>query len=307
MHLVQYIAPYTISYLFRYIYKKYQIHHLPFFPMSLIILPISFLGGALWIAFSYFLVFCFYGTIFIQNIFRDLIQPIFYDSYALVTWSVVYIGYKFYQEFIVQKQNAERAIILAQSTQLEMLRYQINPHFLFNTLNSARALVLADPPLAREMLTQISEFLRYSLSEGKNSTVPLVREMEAINNYLEIEKIRYKDNLIVEYQIDPIAEDFNIPVFLILPLVENAIKHGMKSTTLPLKINLNAKVIEDYLQIDVVNTGKWNENIAKDLNTGTGLNNVKKRLENSYGNNFHFEILKNDDFIHVVMKIKKER
>ena len=228
IHSLLYIAPYTITVGFRYYYRKYQIHHLPFFRMSIIILSISLLGGVLWVAFIYFLVFCFYGSIEIHNIFTDVIQIIFYDSYAFIAWAIIYLGYKFYQEFIVEKQNAERAIILAQSVQLEMLRYQINPHFLFNTLNSARALVLVDPPQAREMLTQISEFLRYSLSEGKKSTVPLEKEMEAINNYLDIEKIRYKEKLIVEYNIDPKTKDFEIPVFLILPIVENAIKHGRK-------------------------------------------------------------------------------
>ncbi|MBA4317041.1 MAG: hypothetical protein C0412_01440 [Flavobacterium sp.] len=215
---------------------------------------------------------------------------------------------KIYQEFILQKQNTEQAVSLAKSAQLEMLRYQINPHFLFNTLNSARTLVQVDPPQAEEMLTHISEFLRYSLSEGKKNSVPLVKEMEAIKIYLDIEKIRYRDNLTVEYTIDPKTEACEIPVFLILPLIENALKHGMKTTTLPLRMFIKAEVTDGYLQIDVVNTGKWIEAADNntEANTGTGLQNVKRRLENSFKNNYEFNIIKDNDLIHVMLKIKLE-
>ncbi|MFH1043354.1 MAG: histidine kinase [bacterium] len=265
--------------------------------------------AVLWVIGLQILYYYFYNKILFQSVIsRPVIRQVWFESYPFIAWSVIYLGIKIYEELVIQKQNTQRAIMLAQSAQLEMLRYQINPHFLFNSLNSARTLVQVDPPLAQEMLTLISEFLRYSLSEGSKTTVRLIKEMEAINAYLDIEKIRFKDNLMIDYIIEPQTENLEIPVFLILPLVENAIKHGMKTTTLPLKITVKTKLIDGYLQIDVINSGKWIEpltgNLETNLGTGTGLKNVQKRLDHSYAGNYNFEIIKEDKLIFVVIKLK---
>ncbi|RPI64877.1 MAG: hypothetical protein EHM44_02370 [Ignavibacteriales bacterium] len=295
-----------ITCILRFVYKKYSWYRFKLYYLVIIIFICNILITLIWL----------YAVMITDHLLTGYPLDMTYYSILRWTtnnylimflWSCLYLGYKIWEESNNQKFQLEHERSLLKTAQLEMLRYQINPHFLFNTLNSARALVLVDPPQAREMLTQISEFLRYSLSEGKKSTIPLEKEMEAINNYLDIEKIRYKEKLIVEYNIDPKAKDFDIPVFLILPIVENAIKHGMKTTTLPLRIKLNAEVVNDFIQIDVVNSGSWIGDIKIDNNsTGTGLKNVQKRLENMYPDNFHFEIIKEDSFTHVVMKIKIE-
>jgi two-component system, LytTR family, sensor kinase len=276
---------------------------------NVLIIVLCFLvGGAVGTITTQVHIYIFHGNPYFESVLPEFFRNIWNYGYLFCVWSAIYLGLKNYGEFILQKQNADRAESLAQNAQLEMLRYQINPHFLFNTLNSARTLVQVDPPQAEEMLTQISEFLRYSLSEGKKNSVPLAKELGAIKAYLDIEKIRFNNNLIVEYNVDPKAEMYDIPVFLILPLIENAIKHGMKTTSLPLKIYVNAKPVGSFLQIDIINTGKWIEttDFSTDANTGTGLQNVRRRLESSFKDNFEFNIIKENDLIHAMMKIRME-
>ncbi|MFH1197287.1 MAG: histidine kinase, partial [bacterium] len=296
---------YLITYFLRIIYKKYLWHRFKILALVVLAFIYSLIGGMLWAYITILINSIFTGESIITPLFI-LVQLISFNYTTIFLWSCLYLGYKIWEEWNNQKLQLEKERALLRTSQLEALKYQLNPHFLFNTLNSARTLVRVDPPLAQEMLTQISEFLRYSLSEGKKNSVPLAREAEAINTYLDIEKIRFKDNLMIEYQMDPRAENFEIPVFLILPLVENAIKHGMKTTTIPLKILLKAEIVDGYLQIEVANTGKWIESPVNEMdnNTGTGLQNVRKRLENSYPGNYHFEIIKEENLIRVVMKLK---
>lgn len=292
--------------LLRYVYKNRNAHLLSVSSIVLIIVLCFPIGGIIEVLNGLMHNFVMHGQFHADRIFPYIYSMIWYGGYTYAVWSAIYLGLKIYEEFILQKQNTEKAESNAKSAQLEMLRYQINPHFLFNTLNSARTLVQVDPPQAEEMLTQISEFLRYSLSEGKKNSVSLAKELEAIRIYLDIEKIRFTDNLIVEYNIDTKTELCEIPVFLILPLIENAIKHGMKTTPLPLRIFIKAEFTDGYLHIDIVNTGRWIEltDSTAAANTGTGLQNVRRRLETSFKNNFEFDIIKENGLIHVMMKIK---
>jgi len=300
--IVHYPVPFLLSFGLRAIYKKYQVHRLPFIKITFIILIISAICGMIWVLEQEILSYCFYGQFFEDDLKRQL----FYQSYPFIVWSVIYLGYKFYKELVVQKRHTEQALLLAKSSQLEMLKYQLNPHFLFNTLSSLRGLIGSEPAKAKAMVTHISEFLRYSLLEGKTNDVPLYKEIEIIEQYLSIEKIRFNEDLIVEFDIAPETKELNIPIFLIHPLVENAIKHGMQTSPLPLRIWINTTLENQVLLIDVKNTGKW---AAKDSKieyegTGTGLQNIKKRLEHAYPGSYSFEIKKETDFVQVRIKIK---
>ena len=175
-----------------------------------------------------------------------------------------------------------------------MLRYQLNPHFLFNALNSIRALVDEDEGRAREMVTELSEFLRYSLHSKSFADVPLKEEIEAIRYYFSIQKKRYEDKLDVSYAISTQAEEYSVLSFLIHPLVENAVKYGMQTSQMPLKITLHADVEEKDLKLEICNTGKWVEPaVDQEHNahgTGTGLENVRQRLDNAFPNRYDFKI-----------------
>jgi LytS/YehU family sensor histidine kinase len=196
----------------------------------------------------------------------------------------------------------------AQQAQLQMLRYQLNPHFLFNALNSLRALIDEDASEARVLITQLSEFLRYSLLYRERSDVVLKDELGAIRQYLAILKKRYEEKLEVCFEEDPRAQDYPIQSFLVHPLVEDAMKHGMETSGMPLRIWIKTRLKGGALQISVINTGRWvPPSLQGGLSPGseTGHENVNKRLERSYPHRHSINRFEKDGAVHVVMEIRE--
>lgn len=297
---------FLVSLLLRFFYKKLKVSNLePLYIISILAIS-SITFGVIWKTLFYSIAgvvtgefmahIKYFGEIFWANIFSAV--------YPFITWSSFYLGYKIYEEYIIQKENAERSASLAQTAQLEMLRYQLNPHFLFNTLSSLRALIRRkDNDIAEEMVTKISEFLKYSLLEGEESKVPLAREVKTINHYFDIEKVRFGNQLEIEYNIDPLTEKFPIPVFLIHPLIENAVKHGMKTSPPPLKISLKTELKDNALGISITNSGEWIERERNDDTVRTGLQNTQKRLELAYPKSHTFEIIRTEKSVQILITI----
>src|ERR1041384_561833 len=177
-------------------------------------------------------------------------------SFTLIGWSALYFGIKYWRQWQSEHERKLQAEALANHAQLDMLRYQLNPHFLFNALNSIRASIDEDSQRAKRMVTEFSEFLRYSLLNDNSSLVELRQEIEAIRNYLAIEKIRFEDKLDMTYDFEPAAEKCQLPGFLIHPLVENAVKHGMTNNSGPLKICIAATSRAGRLVVEIANTGQ---------------------------------------------------
>ena len=250
--------------------------------------------------------------------FEKYIDTIFTFNYValrftqilpLVTsWSLLYFGIKFWLDWSKEHDRAEKLDLLAQSAQLQMLRYQVNPHFLFNSFSSLRALIRTNQKKAEQMVSKLSEFYRYSLTIKNNSEVPLIDEVEAVEHFFEIEKIRFGNKLKYDITIDSLAEEYPVPCFTIHPLVENAIKYGMKTSKLPLKIKINGFVKNNNLVLCVANSGKWLKNTSSSdiQGTNTGLENIKSRLEYSYPDNHKIDIKEEDDFVKVIIEIYKE-
>ncbi len=298
------------SLLLRFIYKRYQVHKYPIWLLITTALIYSTICGFLFLFSGLLVSYAFSGfkhLMLIKDI-NYLVRFVWSHAYPYYIWSALYFAFKIWEEYNVQKRRAEKEKLLAQNAQIEMLRYQLNPHFLFNTLSSIRALVRFDGVKAEEMITKVSEFLRYSLSYENENEVPLFKEIEIIQNYLDIEKVRFGDKLVINFEIDPLAEDYPIPIFLIHPLIENAIKHGMQTSPRPLRINLKADVEDNELQITVINTGRWLDEDSKIKSDGTrkGLENVRKRLEFSYPGNYSFEIKKQPESVEIKIRFKKE-
>jgi two-component system LytT family sensor kinase len=222
---------------------------------------------------------------------------------TLAAWSAFYLGVKNWWSWQNERENALQSSALANKAQLEMLRYQLNPHFLFNALNSVRASIDEDSVRAKGMITQLSEFLRYSLLNESSKKIPLRAEIEAVKNYLAIEKIRFEDKLIVNFEIENDAENFNVPCFLLNPLVENAVKHGLQTSPKPLNINIYAKTFGGKLILEVSNSGKL---INNENGTKIGLKNVRERLEKLYGENGKFELRQDDNFVKARIEIIDE-
>ncbi len=222
---------------------------------------------------------------------------------TLTAWSALYLGVKNWSSWRIERENALQAMALAQKSQLEMLRYQLNPHFLFNALNSIRASVDEDGARAKRMITQLSEFLRYSLTGDGARKIPLRDEIEAAQNYLAIEKIRFEDKLCVEIDVEPAAEDFEVPAFLLNPLVENAVKHGLQTSSKPLRLRISARIADGGLLLEVSNSGRLTSSAGDNGGTRIGLKNVRERLEKLFGDAGRFDLLEETGFVRARIEI----
>jgi hypothetical protein len=225
-------------------------------------------------------------------------------------WSALYFAIKYWKDWDAEKKRSQEADSLAQRAQLLMLRYQVNPHFLFNALNAVRALIDEDKKKAKGMITELSEFLRYSLIIQDHNEVTLQQELEAIQHYLSIEKKRFEDKLNVSFEIDQDSREYPILSFLIHPLIENAVKYGMRTSNIPLQIRIQVSSADGKLRIVISNTGHWIRSISdseqKSDGTGTGLENVRARLENAYPNRHRFEMLERDGWVEAVLEIHSQ-
>jgi LytS/YehU family sensor histidine kinase len=193
---------------------------------------------------------------------------------------------------------------IVKETELKMLRSQINPHFLFNSLNSISSLTITNPEKARDMVVKLSEFMRYALSRKDEQPVSLQNELENLRLYLDIEKVRFGDKLTTEEIIESDCLSFKIPVMLLQPLYENAVKHGVYESTESVKILTQAKVIDGYFEIFISN----NYDPAPSLKrgTGTGLLNVTRRLELFYGKKASIKTSKENGIYTVTLYIPKD-
>ncbi len=209
--------------------------------------------------------------------------------YPLLCWSGLYFGIKYYQLF--QDENAKllRVSAMAHEAQLKMLRYQLNPHFLFNTLNAISTLILeSETRAANQMIGRLSNFLRYSLDSDPAQKVSLSQEVAAMKMYLEIEQVRFEDRLRVEIDVEPDAELALIPSLILQPLVENAIKYAVAQSEAGGTITLSAKVFARELLLELADDGPGIADAAnppKSREGGVGLVNTRDRLQEMYGEN----------------------
>jgi len=235
----------------------------------------------------------------------DYMYMLLSGAWVPFVWCVLYFGIRYWRDMNSEKERAQKAILLAQRSQLKMLRYQLNPHFLFNSLNSIQALVRENPDQAELMVTELSEFLRSSLQYNDRLLIPISEEIEITRKYLVIEKIRYEERL--EFSIDAgeKTSDIMIPCFITQPLVENSIRHGLKNNELGIKLMIKVFISGDQLIIEVANTG----NLAENWSFGVGLKNILDRLENSYLSNFGFSLSENKGFViaRLSINIKNEK
>jgi signal transduction histidine kinase len=292
--LARFISGYiTISILYlilNFKTNKNQASHKIF---TFLLLPICYITAVVW--------FIFYVSL--NNLFQS--EPLFFSTlffvkafnflFIVISFVGLYYLIKHWFDLKKQKEMTQVANNLANEAQLQMLRYQINPHFLFNALNTIRSMVEEDKTVARNMITELSNFFRYSLSQN-GTTDTFENEINAIRNYLEIQKIRFEEKLEVSYDIDKEIYQIKIPFFIILPLVENAIKFGLQSSQSPLRIKIVAKA-NSHLEISVHNTGSIIEGDNNNEGTKTGIENTKKRLSLYFPDNYTFKLFKKDSWV----------
>jgi sensor histidine kinase YesM len=221
--------------------------------------------------------------------------------YALLVMIYYLINYyRQYHEKVIQEAELRQAI---QQSELNMLKSQINPHFLFNSLNSIHSLILADHEKAGEMLMELSEFLRYTVRKNHNEQVSLRTEMENIEKYLDIEKIRFGARLVVEEEIDEACYDCKTPNMILQPIYENAIKHGVNESTDTVTITTRCAGHKGSLRISIGNNYSPG-NISR-RGQGLGIDNIRKRLKLHYKRGDLLEIEKSSFYFTVHITIPK--
>lgn len=206
-----------------------------------------------------------------------------------------------YNQLSARQLQESRLQTLLKETELRMLRSQINPHFLFNSLNSVSALTITDPDKAREMVIKLSDFMRYSLARKDEQPVTLRREMENLRLYLEIEKTRFGERLATGEDIAEGCLETRIPTMLLQPLYENAIKHGVNESTGTVKIETVVRCNRQILEVTIRNN--YDPEAILPAGTGTGLVNVHRRLELYYGKEASLSTEKRDGIFTVRLRL----
>lgn len=233
-------------------------------------------------------------------------QIILYLNFTIyfIIWVAFYVGIKGLMELGKTRETRLKLESNLRDAQLNTLKGQINPHFMFNSLNNIRGLMLEDVPKSRDMLTRLSESLRYSLTKSGDNAIALEDELEMVDNYIEISKIQLEERLNYIAEIDNASLSLQIPPMLIQMLVENAVKHGISDLKNGGDVIVKTNVNSEGLSIVVSNSGS----LKIDSNsTQLGLKNIKKRLELLYGDQASFSLTESNNQVVATIKIPLEK
>jgi hypothetical protein len=216
-----------------------------------------------------------------KTFFADFLYSLMYWFWFYFCWTTAYLALSYSITVQEQERHAAELAVQAQEAQVRALRYQINPHFLFNTLNAIAALVRDAPAKAEEMVVQLSEFFRRSLLVNPMEDLTLSEEVELQRLYLEIERTRFPDRMRFDVELDDMTAEARVPALLLQPLVENAVKHGVARSEGATCIRIGARVVGPALEIVVENDAKPTGRPAS--GEQVGLRNVAERLRSRFG------------------------
>ncbi|MCB0479313.1 MAG: histidine kinase [Crocinitomicaceae bacterium] len=224
------------------------------------------------------------------------------SSILIFLWSVFYFAYQYFDKSRREEIKNLQWEALQNQIELNNLKSQLNPHFMFNSLNSIRALIDIDQKNAKESITKLSTLLRTSLMMGKKNVVSIEEEIDLVKNYLDLEKIRFEERLKVEIDVCRDALGVEIPPLMIQTLAENAIKHGIAKKVEGGTIHISAKVEKEDCTIEVKNPGKID--LTDENNTSIGIKNTKDRLRLMFGRNASFQLTQQGDHVVATILIK---
>jgi two-component system, LytTR family, sensor kinase len=218
-----------------------------------------------------------------EFVFTEFLQSTFNFTALFMLWT--FRNWK--------KEEIQNLELRAAKTEIELnsFKAQMNPHFMFNSLNSIRALIDENPDKAKHAITMLSGILRNNLMLGKKQTVPLREELDLVNKYLSLEKIRFEERLMIEMEISPETFSVEVPAFMLQTIVENGIKHGISKRVEGGRMHLNASIVDDFLLIKVINSGQL---VHEEKGDGIGISNTRKRLEILYNGKASFTIHSNN-------------
>jgi len=259
--------------------------------------------SVLWLVISYYLINSLvtidevYSEFFLNTLpWKFLIGVLYYFLVTAFYYLVIY--YSSYQERIIKEAELKNLVTQAE---LKSLKFQINPHFIFNSLNSMSALTVINPDKARSMILKLADFLRYTLASNERQTTNLSEELKNIRLYLEIEKIRFEDKFEFAEDIENECLRIKVPSMILQPLFENAIKHAVYEALEKVTLNISARIKNGFMEIRVENN--FDGNVSGKSGTGIGLTNIKNRLELIYNSKNLIDIRKEKNIFAVSLYI----
>ena len=277
----------TITHFYRYLILKFNVLKLTIFSQIPIVIISGFINAFLFFSLTVGLAKIF-GIITYKIDVVAAISNILSLTVIFVFWSLIYFGFHFFDNY--KKTEIQNLKLEANSKEVELnkLKSQLNPHFMFNSMNSIRALVDEDPKKAKVAITQLSNILRNTLMMHKNKFITLEEELVLVKDYLELELIRFEERLNFNFDIDPTTLLLNVPPMMIQTLVENGIKHGISKYPEGGTISIVTIKQEEKFIIEIINTGQLFENNQSDA--GFGIANTTNRLELLFGKKATFSL-----------------
>lgn len=245
---------------------------------SLVVLVFLWFGGVYTILDTLFGNYSLYGHFLKSSVPWRIVSGVFYYILLVMFYYLVL----YYYDLQERMRREVKLNDMIRETELDLLKSQINPHFLFNSLNSISSLTVTSPEKAREMTIKLSDFLRYNVSKGKEKFTILEKELDNVRIYLEIEKVRFGNKLIFEFDISAACLKCELPVMILQPLYENAVKHGVYESTEPVAISTICKLEECCLELTITNN--FDPRAAARKGAGIGLKNIRERLKLIYRN-----------------------
>jgi len=299
-----YLIGLSISHLYRAIINKFN-----WMKYSLALLVPRVLGSVLLFGIIVYFIQTIVLEVFIANSnfqfdFADAFPKVINWTLLLLLWSLIYFLFHFINNY--KKEEIKNLKWQAAKNEIELnkIKSQLNPHFIFNSMNSIRALVDENPLLAKDAITKLSNVLRNSLLIGKKKLIPLSDELKIVDDYLSLEKTRFEEKLNIVKKIDENSETFLVPPLMVQTLVENGIKHGTSKLAGGGTLELNTFVDNGILKIVIYNSGYYDKN--KESETGFGIVNTVQRLQLMYGNSAQFSIENDKDRVKTVLTIPQK-
>jgi two-component system, LytTR family, sensor kinase len=215
-----------------------------------------------------------------------ILDEAFTRYFILAGWGALYLALSHSQDVQRMTAHSRQLERVNRESELRALRYQLNPHFVFNALNSVSSLIIdRRNEQAEKLVDDLADYMRAVLTGGAEDMITVEQEIEQQVRYLEIERMRFPERLLYSVDIDPAANDWRIPALIIQPLIENAIKFGVSGTDNPMNVIISAQIQGDRLRISVANDGRIKIPDEGNGGTGTGLSNIQNRLRALYGQN----------------------
>ena len=225
---------------------------------------------------------------------------------TLGAWSLAYLGRMAEAEVRKEERRRREALRSIERAELQMLRFQLNPHFMFNSLNNVITEIQDRPKVALDMTRRLASYLRYTLEYRGAVLVPLSHEVRGMREYLEIERDRFGEELKFEVQIDEGLDECVVPVFLLQPLLENAVKYGLSAQELPWLISLKISGDSSEILIQLSSSGEIPSQTSEKNGLGLGLEVVRRRLALHYPERSDFDLCSNDGLVSATIKLKGE-